>query len=390
MDLAASAASASAWAAWSPASPEAPVFSQHLEQIGLRRPQQQQRHAQLAQALRSTARIVPPLAEVDDGVANPTRYVLVFNGSAEREGVATLLELALPADATRDHQHEALQLLHEASQAIAAQARARRLAELQQRDGLWRRLDDFAKQIHRHLDLDLAAHTIVNEAARLLKCDRASLVLRQGSRWKASAVSGVDLVDRRSPSMRRLADLCEGVGATATPLWSEGRDEDLEPQLEQLLGDYLDVSAAKFVGVTPIIPPPPPNRTPEEPSETTSPSPLAALVVESFETPDDVARLRAGVEALHDHIALALSSAAACARIPGFAWLRRLASSRLGRASAKLVAHSNRSRGGRGPCHRAGRRSGPKRRLVRRPAATGDRPSLCSAPRRRRTGSRKP
>lgn len=329
MDLVAGTSFALAWAVWRSSSPEQPAFSQRLDQIGLRRPQQLQRHAKLAASLRGADRIVPPLAEIDEGIANPTRTVLVFSGAAERDGAVTLLELALPADATRDHQHEALQLLHEAAQTIASQARARKLADLQQRDGLWRRLDDFAKQVHQNLDLDLAAHTIANETARLLKCDRATVVLRRGARWIPSAVSGVDFVDRRSPSVLRLADLCAGVGATNSPLWSDGRGEDLEPQLEQLLGDYLDVSAAKYIGVVPISAPLSPETAAEDVArKPTSTPPLGAIVVEAFESPGDEAqRLRAGVEALLDHIALALGSAVACARIPGFAWLRRLTSS---------------------------------------------------------------
>lgn len=315
-----------AWSVWLPQRDAAPGFARGLERIGIRRPAQQQQHARLAAALRGATRIIPPRAEIAEGIANPTRAALVYTSAAAGEGAPLTLEIAIDPERSREAQREALHWLQEGAQALAIQAKNRRFAELQQRDGLWRRIDEFSKQVHRRLELAPIAHTAANETCRLLACDRASVVLRRGERYVVAAVSGVDVCDRRSPSLIRLAALCRGVCAAGEAFWWAGEEGEAEPQLDQLLGDYLDVSAAKVVGVTPIFPPR--GDQPPEPGEPTGDArPLGALVVESFDQPPEgTMRLQAGVEALIEHVSIAVAAGVACSRVPGFAALRRLTS----------------------------------------------------------------
>ena len=87
-----------------------------------------------------------------------------------------------------------------------------------------------------------AAYTIANEARRLIECDRVSVALRKGNRCTIEAVSGQDVFDKRSNTVRLLGRLASAVVATGEPVWYAGDTRDLARQMflsEHTVQDYL-------------------------------------------------------------------------------------------------------------------------------------------------------
>src|SRR5207248_7228371 len=108
-------------------------------------------------------------------------------------------------------------------------------------------------------------YTIVNEGRRLLGCDRVTVaVLRQGS-CKVEAVSGQDTIDARSNVVTLLGKLATRVVKSGEPLWYGGSTEDLPPQIEEAIEDYVDQSYTKSLAVIPLRQPKPSEASPQTP-----------------------------------------------------------------------------------------------------------------------------
>ena len=108
------------------------------------------------------------------------------------------------------------------------------------RQVLWSRLEDFTRSVHSSLDPIETAYTIANEARRLIECDRVSVAIRRGNRCTIEAVSGQDVFDKRSNTVRLLGRLASAVVATGEPVWYAGDTHDLAPQVEDAVQEYVD------------------------------------------------------------------------------------------------------------------------------------------------------
>jgi len=132
-----------------------------------------------------------------------------------------------------------------------------RLASIQLRRRLeiQSRVEAFAKEIHLSLDLTQAAFRIANDGRTVCDCDRLSVVVRglsAKSRWRVQAISGADKVHRHSPAAAELARLCNVLAPTGQVLWYGRGGEELPPQIESALDDYLDASPAVALCVVPL------------------------------------------------------------------------------------------------------------------------------------------
>src|SRR5207247_10267385 len=63
---------------------------------------------------------------------------------------------------------------------------------------VWTQLETFARQIHGSLNPTEVAYLVANEGRRLLECDRLSVGRREGYGVKVEAISGADVVEKRS------------------------------------------------------------------------------------------------------------------------------------------------------------------------------------------------
>ena len=188
----------------------------------------------------------------------------------------------------------------------------RKLRDFSDRQSLWSKIEQFSRAVHENLDLRQTAYTIANEGRRLIGCDRVSVVLRRG-RWKVEAVSGQDVFDARSSQVQLLGKLASRVIETGEPFWFNGQTEDLSPQLETAVHDYVDESHTKTISVIPL-------RRPEHATDNMKREEgeeerqfqgeiLGALVVEQIEDSSQQEEFSKGVELISEHSSRALANA---------------------------------------------------------------------------------
>ena len=134
----------------------------------------------------------------------------------------------------------------------------------------------FAANIHKTLDPRRATAALVNEGRTLIGCDRVSAAVRRGRRFRLTAVSSVDRINRRAASVRLLEKLIERVTAAGDEFWYDGDQGAVPPQIEENLTGYLDASHAQQLGIIAL------RGSGEATSDGEGPV-IGALVVEAFD-----------------------------------------------------------------------------------------------------------
>lgn len=121
----------------------------------------------------------------------------------------------------------------------------------------WKQFDVFLIRLQQSLDLQRTAAVAVNDGRLLIGCDRLSIAMKRGRRARIIAISGQDGVQQRAnlvKSMSRVAEVVLGLG---TPVNYHGNIEDIPPQLEAPMAEYLAESRTRMVSLLPLREPPP-------------------------------------------------------------------------------------------------------------------------------------
>lgn len=214
------------------------------------------RHTRLIQRAANSGQslLVPPYSGTTDGDAegNPTRYLLVL-GALKHDGQHDgLIEIFQRPDTAPDTQRGYLRFLQQMCELAAEWLRSQKLQRLGDRQTLWQQADAFARATHESLDLKETAYIVANEGRRLIGCDRVSVAIKKGRKCKVAAVSGQDTIENRSNIIAALNNLATRVVAAGEPLWHDGTTEDLPPQIEEALEDYVDQSYGRNIAVLPL------------------------------------------------------------------------------------------------------------------------------------------
>ena len=217
-----------------------------------------EQHARLLdRMLRSadTGTLFPPHSgiEGDTDAGNPTDYILLFCPIRTELEVAGLVEIIYRADAPVAAQKGFLQFLSQTCKFATDYYKNRQLRHFGERQSLWTILEDFTRTIHESLDPKLTAYTVANEGRRLIGCDRVSVALRSGKNCPISAVSGQDILNKRSTMVRLLGKLSAAVLKAEEPIWYTGSTTDFPPQIEQAVEKYVDESHSKMIAVYPLF-----------------------------------------------------------------------------------------------------------------------------------------
>ena len=184
--------------------------------------------------------------------------------------------------------------------------KSHQLRHFSHRQTLWTQLEDFTRAVHASLDPRETAYTIANEGRRLIECDRVSVAIRKGKKCKIEAISGQDLFDKRSNTVRLLGKLATAVVASGDAVWYTGDTRDLPPQVEDAVQEYVDEAHSKTVAVLPLGRPAPAEE--DDPKKRVEPeAPIGALIVEQIEDSRVAGSLvqRADVVCRHSSTALA-------------------------------------------------------------------------------------
>ena len=262
------------------------------------------------------AELIPPMSGSgeESGEGNPTRYLLVTAPLVSNKQPMGLLEVMQRPDSPAEAQRGYLRFLEHMTKLMGEWIQGHALQQVSNRQEMWQQSDQFARLVHDNLDLNDTAYTIANEGRRLIECDRVSVAMLKSGKLKVIAISGQDTIENRSNIVQSLNNLATKVVRSGEPLWYDGSMEDLPPQIEEAVEDYVDLSHGRTITVLPI-------RQPErkiegdvlasrsETSETRMRRDIiGALIVEQIETQISRQVLEGRVDLVYEHSCRALSN----------------------------------------------------------------------------------
>lgn len=176
------------------------------------------------------------------------------------------------------------------------------------------KFEQFLLQIHRSLNIQEVATTVANDGRILLACDRLSVAVKHGKEYRVTAISGQDAVNQRANLVRTMTKMGTKAIAMGDPLIYSGRVENLPPQIEIPLADYIQESGSRMVMVVPLFEPEPLMDAKDKDGSTRKPdekhkTPIGGLIVEQVSESQPKAGLQHRVELLAEHVGAAVSNA---------------------------------------------------------------------------------
>ena len=182
----------------------------------------------------------------------------------------------------------------------------------------WRGVAAFAMAAHRQLDQTATCFAITNEARRLLSCDRFSVAVRSGRRYRLQSISGVDHFDKRSDEVLCLERLAAAVAQGGEPIWQDDEDASIAPPISQGLSDFMDRSTCRSVAVLPLFDPPRSEADDDETGRVKTVACQAVLVIERYDGAGFDRAFRQLAWAIAQQSQLAISNASQFSRVPRF------------------------------------------------------------------------
>ncbi len=294
-----------------------------MSEVGLDRfPNSKQMHHELLRqvAMSGQPRIVPPQSSMGETEGNqippgnPTDYVILLAPIMYDKQVAGVVEIWQDAGRGQDAMRGFLQFMARMAGLASGYTRNHQLRQMVGQQQVWVQLETFARQIHGTLNPTEVAYHIANEGRRLVEVDRVSVALRQGFHPQVMAISGADVVEKRSNLVQLMRALFESVMDWGEKLVYAGtKDDALPPKVLKALDAYLAESNSKFLVVAPL---------PDEREASKKKKARSAMMIESFETGAEPEQTTAKLEVIARHATSALYNAAEYRRIPmRFMWL---------------------------------------------------------------------
>ncbi len=275
-----------------------------------------QHHEQLLinvlQAEKPTA--VPPrssgssdLSQNGKESANPTEFLLLLCPIIADDSRVGIVEVLQRTGGSPAAQSGYLRFLTALCELAADFHRNQQLRQLRDRAELWGKFEQFTERVHTGLELDATAYAVANDGRHLVGCDRLSIGIFRGRRFRLLAMSGLDTVDRRANLVRNLQRLVKVAASAGEPLWYEDDSSDLPPEIGEVLNPYVDESHARMLAIVPLRDLRPQNNGREF---------AGALIIERFETHRADGSLRQRTEAVCRQTELALANALEYQSIP--------------------------------------------------------------------------
>jgi hypothetical protein len=262
---------------------------------------------------------VPPHSGVgvpEDGkpaAGNPSNHLLLITPIMVNQQAAGIIEVWQHANRPQQAITGYLQYMTYMAELSSRYQRNQIMGQLSGQQQVWTQLEAFARQVHGSLHPTEVAYQVANEGRRMIECDRVSVAVRHyGSKARIEAVSGADVVERRSNLVRLMQALCEQVIKWGEKLTFNGtRDDSLPPKVLAALDSYLAESNSKLLVVQPL----------RDERESGKRPPRSALLMECFEPPAEPQQLIARLDVVARHATPALYNAVEHRRIPGrFVW----------------------------------------------------------------------
>lgn len=263
--------------------------------------------------------IVPPYSgpgKNENGVAaaNLTGYNLLLVPISVERQINGVIEIWVDPDRNPNAIRGFIQFLEDMATYAGSYLRNHQLRFMLGQQQVWTQLESFARQIHSTLNVREVSYLIANECRRMLQVDRVSLACRMGAKTDVEAISGADVIEKRSALVQSMRALCDAVLVWNDKLiYAGARDESLPPKVLDALDKYLAESNSKLLIILPM-------RDDRENKEYKKDLPCrSVMMVECFEPNITTDQLMARVDVLAKHSAPALYNALEYRRLP-FKW----------------------------------------------------------------------
>jgi hypothetical protein len=249
----------------------------------------------------------------DPVAGNPTDYVILLVPILQEKQVIGLVEIWEHPNREPSVFQNLFQFLVRLAAFVSIFQRNHQLRTMLGQQDLWLRLEAFARQIHGTLHVTECAYLIANESRRLIEVDRVSVATRAADKCAVTAISGADVVEKRSNLVVLMRALIDAVIAWGERLIYTGtKDDTLPPKVLHALDAYLQESNAKLLIVMPLI---------EERDKERKRPARSALLVECFESKVPPEQLLARLDVVGRHAGSALFNSLEHHRIPfRFIW----------------------------------------------------------------------
>jgi hypothetical protein len=260
-----------------------------------------------------------PAEEGRPAPGNPTDFIMLVVPVLLNGQVSGLLEVWQSPHRPLNAVPGFLQYMHMMGDLVARYQRNQMLGQMTGQQQLWTQLEAFARQIHGSLNPIEVAYVVANEGRRLVECDRVSVAVRYGKRTVMEAISGADVVEKRSNLVQLMRKLCDRVIAWGEKLVFTGtKDDSLPPDVLAALDAYLAESPSKMLVVLPQHD----EREGKEGSKERKKPSRSALLMECFDPTAEAQQMVARLEVVGRHSASALYNAVEHRRIPmRFLWM---------------------------------------------------------------------
>jgi hypothetical protein len=299
------------------------------------------------------------LSPDDPNTANrlPAAFLVLLAALQVGEESLGVVEIFQRSDAPRDARPGFLQFV-EQMVGHASRYLERQQSDRQPQDAssFLTDFEQFMLQLQRGENTEEVATTAANDGRQLLGCDRLSVAIHKGAKTSIVAISGQDSVNARANLTRAMAQIAERVIELREPLTFSGKIDDLPPQIEKPLADFVQESGSRMVKLLPLIEPEPlisrredehRRKAPARPRET-----IGCLVIEQTAESRPRVTVEARSALLAEHVSAVLTRARQNDRIlflrlwqtlgHGVEWFhgRRLAKTLAALAAVALVVAS--------------------------------------------------
>src|SRR5262245_29106154 len=210
----------------------------NMRQVGLDRfPNSRQMHDELLRqvAMGGQPRLQPPQSSVGQpegnqvAPGNPTDYVILLAPIIYDKQVSGIVEVWQDPNRGADAQRGFLQFMMRMAGLAAGYTRNHQLRQMVGQQQIWIQLENFARLVHGSLNPTEVGYHVVNEGRRLVEVDRVSVAVRQGFRPQVLAISGADVVEKRSNLVQLMRGLFEAVIDWGEKLVYTGTKDDALP-----------------------------------------------------------------------------------------------------------------------------------------------------------------
>lgn len=302
-----------------------------LESVGLNNPQVRGANDRILGEILQTGEACTRV-QGDGGEAQvPTNHMLVLCALHKEKQCVGVVELFQRPDAPEEARAGYLQFLEQMSGYASRfiEGKGQRTAEADEAPkGFWQDLEPFTLRLQQTLHSEEVSEIAASDGRLLLEVDRLSVVIKKGAKVDVKAVSGQTSVNPRANLIRAMTALGEQVIAMGEPLMYSGRIENLAPQIEKPLANFVQESTSRMVYLVPMFE----NLRvvrPDKEVESGQKSharrkAIGCLVVEQVSESEPAPSLVQRSELLADHIGAALFNARSHERIFGIGVWRRI------------------------------------------------------------------